>query len=103
MASCPQNSSETFVAYYISDDENILDALISAFSAMDFDRFDKTTTLTDWVTCDALDGLNWDSNESPHVPTVIRDHPVEVTPGKIEIYTPASSLAPPDNGTYGGC
>jgi hypothetical protein len=77
--------------YSIGDDERLAGAITAAFRRADVDPYDRDTTLDDWVDCDTLGELSWDSNEALCVATEVWDHPTAITADAVTVYAPTDS------------
>lgn len=83
---------DTLIVYRIDDDECPIVAITTAFRHIDLEPYTKDTVLDDWINCDGLMAMRWDSNDTLHVSTDIWDHPVTITAETITIYTPENHV-----------
>lgn len=79
--------SRKLVSYRIDDDEHVVEAIVDAFRSIDVEPYDRETVLEDWVNCECLDGLLWESNEGLRVSTDIWGHPTTITADTVTIYS----------------
>ncbi|MGM0447693.1 MAG: hypothetical protein ACQERM_05490 [Methanobacteriota archaeon] len=74
--------------YSIGDDERLVGAITAAFQHADVDPYERGTTLDDWVDCDTLGELSWDSNEALRLSTEVWGHPTAITADAVTVYAP---------------
>ena len=74
------------ITYQISDRESVVGAITTAFKRINTEVYDKETILDDWVNCDCLNEMNWDSNEPLTISTEIWNHPTTITADTVTIY-----------------
>ena len=90
MTSLPQlneDDLDLLVSYSIEPVEEIGEAIVNAFLALNIDVFDKPTQLNDWINTDAFDDLSWSSERPLYLSTRIWDHQVVITGDEIRLYT----------------
>ena len=75
------------VAYSISSEEEMSEAIVNAFQAANIDVFEKPTQLVDWIDSDVFDALQWTPDCPLYLSTRIWDHQVVITAKEVRIYT----------------
>lgn len=75
------------VAYSLSSEEEMIEAIVNAFHAANIDTFEKPTQLIHWINCDVFDVLQWTSDRPLYLSTRIWDHQVVITAEEVRIYT----------------
>lgn len=83
-----KDNEEKLIEYRISDDETILEATNEAFGMLDLDVFGQETTIESWVGDCAPDRINWDSEASCRLTTVIWGYPTVITSETVTIFAP---------------
>lgn len=72
----------------MSDNKTILESVVEAFEALDFEVWDQETTIEHWVGDCAISRVNWNSGGSCRLTTVIWGHPTVITGETVTIYAP---------------
>jgi len=75
------------VAYSLSSEEEMVEAIVNAFHAANIDVSERPTQLIDWVDADVFDVLEWSSDRPLYLSTRIWDHQVVITAKQVRIYT----------------
>lgn len=83
-----EDDLDCLVTYPIGADEEIAEAVVYAFEAIDIDVFEKSTQLNDWINTDAFAALGFDAGRPLYLSTRIWDHRVVITAEEIRIYLP---------------
>ena len=78
---------DLLVAYSLSSEEEMIEAIVNAFHAANIDVFEKPTRLDDWINADVFDVLQWTSDRPLYLSTRIWDHQVVITAKEVRIYT----------------
>lgn len=78
---------DLLVAYSISSDEEMSEAIIDAFLSANIDVFEKSTTLVDWVNVDVLEDIQWTSDRPLYLSTRIWNHQAVITAEEIRLYS----------------
>lgn len=81
------SDSRKLVTYRIDDDEHVVEAIVDAFGSTDVEPYDRETVLEDWVNCETLGEMRWESNERLRVSTEIWGHPTTITADTVTIYS----------------
>lgn len=89
MISLPQlneDDLDLLVSHSLERQEEIGEAIVNAFHALDIDVFKKPTQLNDWINTDAFDDLSWDSDRPLYLSTRIWDRQVVISGDEVRIY-----------------
>lgn len=81
-----ENALDLQVAYSREPDEEMSEAVVNAFLALDIDVFDKQTRLDDWIDTDIFRTLEWHAHRPLSLCVRIWDHRVTLTSEEIRIY-----------------
>lgn len=76
------------IEYRISNDETILEATFEAFEAIELDVVGQETTIESWVGDCAPDKINWNSEVTCRLTTVIWGYPTVITSETVTIFAP---------------
>lgn len=74
------------VRYSLESDEELAEAVVSAFMAAGVDVHREPTTLVDWINADIFEHLRWTSDRPLYLCTRIWDHGVVMTAEEVRIY-----------------
>lgn len=74
------------VRYSLEGDEEMTEAVVSAFLAADVDVYERSTQLVDWINAEVFENLEWTSDRPLYLCTRIWDHRVVMTPEEVRIY-----------------
>jgi len=89
MSSLPllnEGQLDLLVRYSLSNDEDMVEAVMNAFDAAHINVYDRPTQLVDWINADVLEHLHWTSDRPLYLCTRIWDHRVVMTPEEVRIY-----------------
>lgn len=76
------------IEYRISNDETILEAMFDAFEAIELDVVGQETTIESWIGDCAMTQINWNSEVTCRLTTVIWDYPTVITSETVTIFAP---------------
>ncbi|MEF8808182.1 hypothetical protein [Natronomonas sp.] len=94
MSSLPllnERELDYLVAYSLSSEEEMSEAIVNAFHAINIDAFEKPTTLVDWVNPDVFEDIQW-TDHPVYLSTRIWGHRVVLTGDEVRIY-PSESFS----------
>ncbi|AUX08045.1 hypothetical protein AArcSl_0392 [Halalkaliarchaeum desulfuricum] len=83
--SSSERKPDLLVSYSLSSGEEITEAVVNAFLAVEVDVHEKPTTLHDWVEADVFETLDW-TCRPVRLSTRIWGHWVAITAEEVRIY-----------------
>lgn len=91
---------DLLVAYSLSSEEEMSEAVVNAFLAANIDVFDKRTRLENWINSDVFNVLQWSSDRPLYLSTRIWDHQVVITSEEVRIYTQSRHIKYDEEGAF---